>query len=58
MTTRGFRHPEFVQIAVWIDQVLRGLIQNPDANGKVEKHVLEEVQTLCGRFPIYGRATG
>ncbi len=58
MTTRGFRHPEFVQIAVWIDQVLRGLIQNPDANGKVEKHVLEEVQTLCGHFPIYGRATG
>lgn len=58
MTTRGFRQPEFVQIAAWIDHVLRGLVQNPDANGKVEKHVLEEVQALCRRFPIYGCAAG
>ena len=53
-TTRGFAETEFRQIADWIIEVVDGLARNgEDGNGAVEAKVKAEVESLCGRFPIY-----
>lgn len=53
-TTRGFGEAEFRQIGNLIGDVLDGLGKNGENNAEVEKAVLEQVQQLCARFPIYG----
>ncbi len=52
-TTRGFGKPEFKQIGEWICEVLDAQAANPGQTEGVEKAVLERVQNLCRRFPIY-----
>jgi len=53
-TTRGFGEEEFRQVGELIARVLDGLTANgADANAQVENAVRKEVETLCGRFPIY-----
>jgi glycine hydroxymethyltransferase len=52
-TTRGFDLEEFRQVGELIARVLDGLAANGEDNGAVEQEVREEVQALCGRFPIY-----
>jgi glycine hydroxymethyltransferase len=52
-TTRGFDLEEFRQVGDLIARVLDGLAANGEDNGAVEQEVREEVQALCGRFPIY-----
>jgi glycine hydroxymethyltransferase len=52
-TTRGFDLEEFRQVGELIARVLDGLAVNGEDNGAVEQEVREEVQALCGRFPIY-----
>ncbi len=53
-TTRGFGEEEFRQVGGLIARVLDGLTANgADANAQVENAVRKEVETLCGRFPIY-----
>ncbi|MCC7259571.1 MAG: serine hydroxymethyltransferase [Alphaproteobacteria bacterium] len=53
-TTRGFGVAEFTQIGHLIGDVLDGLAQDVDNNGKTEANVLKAVEQLCDRFPIYG----
>ncbi|WP_299013070.1 serine hydroxymethyltransferase [uncultured Photobacterium sp.] len=52
-TSRGFGADEFKQIGEWIGDVLDGLVANPKDNSDVEKRVKQQVQKLCGRFPLY-----
>ncbi|MGF1869883.1 serine hydroxymethyltransferase [Photobacterium indicum] len=52
-TSRGFGNDEFKQIGEWIGDVLDGLAANPEDNSEVEKRVKQQVQKLCGRFPLY-----
>ncbi|ELR65609.1 Serine hydroxymethyltransferase [Photobacterium marinum] len=52
-TSRGFGAEEFRQIGEWIGDVLDGLAANPENNSEVEKRVKQQVQKLCGRFPLY-----
>ncbi|PCJ71474.1 MAG: serine hydroxymethyltransferase [Rhodobiaceae bacterium] len=53
-TTRGFGEDEFRQVGELIARVLDGLTANgADGNAQVENAVREEVEALCGRFPIY-----
>jgi glycine hydroxymethyltransferase len=52
-TSRGFGNDEFKQIGEWIGDVLDGLAANPEDNSEVEKHVKQQVQKLCSRFPLY-----
>ncbi len=52
MTTRGLGESEFEYIAVLIDKV----IQKP-GDEDVHKHVTNEVQALCERFPLYDFVT-
>lgn len=52
-TTRGFGVKEFEQIADMITAVIDGLAANPDDNSEVEASVLQSVDELCSRFPIY-----
>ncbi|MBG51029.1 MAG: serine hydroxymethyltransferase [Alphaproteobacteria bacterium] len=53
-TTRGFGVAEFEQVGELIAKVLDGLAANgADGNGDVETSVRQEVEALCGRFPIY-----
>jgi len=52
-TSRGFGPAEFRQVGLLISRVLDGLAANAADNGAVEAAVREEVQALCGRFPIY-----
>jgi len=53
VTTRGMREPEMIQIAAWIDQVLR----SPD-DSALRARVRAEVEELCLRFPIYTGLSG
>jgi|TARA_Y100000294_G_scaffold143200_1_gene137612 glycine hydroxymethyltransferase len=55
-TTRGFRTEEFKQVGNLISDVLDGLAANPDDNGGAEAVAREQVEALCGKFPIYGKA--
>ena len=52
-TTRGFGTEEFRQVGLLINEVLDGLVANPDDNGAAEKAVRAKVEDLCSRFPIY-----
>jgi len=53
-TTRGFREEEFRQIARWIVEVVDGLAAHgEDGNAETEARVMDEVKTLCARFPLY-----
>ncbi|UTV29920.1 serine hydroxymethyltransferase [Photobacterium atrarenae] len=52
-TSRGFGVEEFKQIGEWIGDVLDGLAANPEDNSDVEQRVKQQVQKLCGRFPLY-----
>ena len=54
-TTRGFREPEFRQIAHLIVEVLDGLREanSDEGNAAVEAAVRDKVKSLTARFPIY-----
>ena len=52
-TTRGFGAEEFRQVGELVREVLDGLAENRDGNGKVEAAVLGKVYKLCRTFPIY-----
>ncbi len=52
-TSRGFGEAEFRQIGEWIGDVLDGLAANPEDNSDTEQRVKQQVQKLCGRFPLY-----
>jgi glycine hydroxymethyltransferase len=52
-TSRGFGNEEFELIGQWIGDVLDGLVANPEDNSTVESKVLEQVQNLCLKFPLY-----
>ena len=55
-TTRGFRTDEFKQVGNLISDVLDGLAANPEDNGAAEAAAREQVEALCGKFPIYGNS--
>ncbi len=55
-TTRGFRTEEFKQVGNLISEVLDGLAANPEDNGAAEAAAREQVEALCKKFPIYGKA--
>ncbi len=55
-TTRGFRTEEFKQVGNLISDVLDGLAANPQDNGAAEAAAREQVEALCNKFPIYGKA--
>lgn len=46
ITTRGFKEPEMELIAGWISDIINDFDGNKD-------RVLNEVQSLCERFPLY-----
>lgn len=46
VTTRGFKEPEMELIAGWISDIINDFDGNKD-------RVLNEVQSLCERFPLY-----
>ena len=48
MTTRGFREPEFKQIADWIARVVDARL-----NENVIATIAEETRALCARFPMF-----
>lgn len=52
-TSRGFGNEEFELIGQWIGDVLDGLVANPEDNSAIENEVLEKVQALCLKFPLY-----
>ena len=52
-TSRGFGNEEFELIGQWIGDVLDGLVANPEDNSAIESKVLEQVQALCLKFPLY-----
>lgn len=52
-TSRGFGNEEFHLIGQWIGDVLDGLAINPEDNSDVEQKVLQQVQKLCQKFPLY-----
>jgi len=49
MTTRGMGAEEAVQVADWMDEILRD-----PADAGVQERVRGEVTALCRRFPAYG----
>ena len=53
VTTRGMQEPEMVQIADWIDQVLR----SPE-DGALRRRIRDEVEQFCLQFPIYPGLSG
>lgn len=56
-TTRGFDSAEFDLVGKLILDVLSGLSKNGEsANASTEKTVLEQVEALTARFPIYTAA--
>ncbi|MCG8507745.1 MAG: serine hydroxymethyltransferase, partial [Rhodospirillales bacterium] len=52
-TTRGFGGAEFRLVGELINEVLEGLVANPEDNTAVEDAVRTRVAELCARFPIY-----
>lgn len=53
-TTRGFGEAEFVMIGQFILEVLQALAKaGPDGDARVEADVKRQVESLCGRYPIY-----
>lgn len=56
-TTRGFGPEEWKAIGHYMLEVLDCLAENgADNNSAVEKAVLEKVEALCAKFPIYSEA--
>ncbi len=53
-TTRGFGEAEFRQVGELINDVLEGLVANPEDNSAAETAAGAKVDELCARFPIYG----
>jgi glycine hydroxymethyltransferase len=51
-TTRGFKEPEFEQVANMIADVLDGLKKNPEDNGATETKVRSVAQELCDKYPL------
>ena len=47
VTTRGLKEPEMIQIADWIDEVIR------ERSTAVISRVRQEVRALCERLPLY-----
>jgi glycine hydroxymethyltransferase len=52
-TSRGFGNAEFELIGQWIGDVLDGLVANPEDNSEIEQKVLQKIQQLCQKFPLY-----
>ena len=53
-TTRGFKEEEFKIIGNMITDTLEGFVKNgTDNNTKLEQEILENVNKLCQKFPIY-----
>ena len=52
-TTRGFGPAEFRRIGELIGDVLDNLALGADDNGAAERATREQVDLMCGRFPIY-----
>ena len=52
-TTRGFGVEEFRLIGHLINDVLDGLVANPEGNAEIEAAVCAQVTELCQRFPLY-----
>ncbi len=53
-TTRGFKEEEFKIIGNMITDTLEGFVKNgTDNNAKLEQEILENVNKLCQKFPIY-----
>ncbi|WP_271270978.1 serine hydroxymethyltransferase [Aliamphritea hakodatensis] len=52
-TSRGFGEEEFRLIGNLINDVLDGLVANPDDNSEVEAKVRTQVEALCQKFPLY-----
>lgn len=52
-TTRGFGEEDFRLIGNLINDVLDGLVEQPEGNAEVEARVKAEVESLCKRFPLY-----
>ena len=53
-TTRGFGEAEFRQVGALILRVIDGLsATGGEGDARIEASVLEEVNALCRRFPIY-----
>jgi glycine hydroxymethyltransferase len=53
-TTRGFGTAEMAQVAHWIADIVDVLAEGGDADA-VTARIRAEVETLCARFPVYGR---
>ncbi|MEZ6318588.1 MAG: serine hydroxymethyltransferase [Phycisphaerales bacterium] len=51
-TTRGFRQPQMVQIADWIDQVLTAGLAGEAKLAQTTERVRAEVRDLCDRYPL------
>jgi len=51
-TTRGFRQPEMVQIADWINRVLSAGIAGESELAETTERVRAEVRELCERYPL------
>jgi glycine hydroxymethyltransferase len=54
-TTRGFKDVEFDAIGHLIADVLDGLSESPEGNGRAEVGACASVVELCRKFPIYGK---
>jgi glycine hydroxymethyltransferase len=53
-TTRGFKEAEMAHVAGWIADILDAMASGGDVEATVGR-VRAEVETLCARFPVYGR---
>jgi glycine hydroxymethyltransferase len=51
-TTRGFKEPQMLQIAGWIDRVLSAGLKGETERATVTAVVRAEVMALCERFPL------
>ncbi|MES1943280.1 glycine hydroxymethyltransferase [Salinisphaera sp. PC39] len=54
-TTRGFGETEMADVATWICDILDTLAEDGDT-GKAVTEVRAKVETLCSRYPVYGRS--
>ncbi len=51
-TTRGFKEPQMLQIAAFIDRVLSSGLNGPEALASEAAKVREEVRYVCEQFPL------
>lgn len=52
VTTRGFGETECRELTGWICDILDAMVKGDSAT--VEQDVRDKVESLCGRFPVYG----